>query len=226
MHAEALSVSEARDILDLWEKTPKSYSDFLRNRGCFTFVSAYTGLNEDQDHKFYPTAKRVLAPTIAEKFFRLKNDDISIRLIDFITTLLSHQDADIPICAFPYLNQACVQYMSREFIMEMFLNALFVFNFEDDAEGTLFEMMRQKVDGEQEEELLAANSFNIEGWISASRDKKKTVKLFLMSSHFIPRGSDEEASFRKLFLRYIYDVQEGMRRYREQTNREQGIITN
>lgn len=150
LHADALSVSEAKAILDLWEKNPRTYSDFLRNRGSFTFLSAYVGVDKDNKHGFIETTKRVPSAEIAEKFFRLDDDYISTRLIDIITENICRQDADISVCAFPYLNKECVQYMSREFILEMFLNALFIFNFEEDTSGNVFEMMYQKVGGEQE----------------------------------------------------------------------------
>ena len=81
LHAVALSVKQAQAILDFWKKTPRAYSDFLRNRGCFTFISAYVGINKDSDHVFEPTKRRVLTPGIAEKFFRLEDDHISIDLI-------------------------------------------------------------------------------------------------------------------------------------------------
>ena len=226
LHADALSVSEAKAILDLWEKNPRTYSDFLRNRGSFTFLSAYVGIDKDSKHGFIETTKRVPSAEIAEKFFRLDDDYISTRLIDIITENICRQDADISVCAFPYLNKECVQYMSREFILEMFLNALFIFNFEEDTSGNVFEMMYQKVGGEQEWELLAVNSFNIDGWVDVRRDPLKTAKMFLMAEHFTQRCIGEEAGFRKLFLHYIYDIQEGMRQIDEKLKREQGIMLN
>ena len=199
LHAEALSIKQAKAILDLWDKNPRTYSDFLRNRGSFTFLSTYVGVGKDNKHGFIQTTKRVPSP---------------------------RQDADISICAFPYLNKECVQYMSREFILEMFLNALFIFNFEEDTTGSIFEMMYQRVGGEQERELLAVNSFNIDGWVDPRKDPRKTAKMFLMSEHFTQRCIGEEAGFRKLFLRYIYDIQEGMRQIDEKLKREQGIFLN
>ena len=226
LHAEALSIKQAKAILDLWDKNPRTYSDFLRNRGSFTFLSTYVGVGKDNKHGFIQTTKRVPSPEIAEKFFRLEEDNISVRLIDIITDNVCRQDADISICAFPYLNKECVQYMSREFILEMFLNALFIFNFEEDTTGSIFEMMYQRVGGEQEKELLAVNSFNIDGWVVPRKDPRKTAKMFLMSEHFTQRCIGEEAGFRKLFLRYIYDIQEGMRQIDEKLKREQGIFLN
>lgn len=226
LHAEALSVKQAQAILDFWKKTPRAYSDFLRNRGCFTFISAYVGINKDSDHVFEPIKRRVLTPGIAEKFFRLEDDHISIDLINIIKHNLTKQDSDCPMCAFPYLNKSCVKYMSRKFILEMFINPVFVFNFEDDESGKIFDMMYQKVGGAPERELLAVNSFNIDGWASSSRDQRKTAKLYLMSSHCSKNATDEEAYFRKMFLNYIYEVQEGLRMINEQIQKEMGIILN
>ena len=226
LHAEALSVKQAKAILDLWEQNPRTYSDFLRNRGSFTLLSTYVGIDKNNKHGFIQTTKRVPSPEIAAKFFCLEEDNISIRLIDIITDNVCRQDADISICAFPYLNKECVKYMSREFILEMFLNALFIFNFEEDTTGSIFEMMYQRVGGEQERELLAVNSFNIDGWVDPRKDARKTAKMFLMAEHFTQRCIGEEAGFRKLFLHYIYDIQEGLRQIDEKLKREQGIFLN
>ncbi len=226
LHAEALSNKQANEILDLWETSPKSYSDFLRNRGCFTFLSCYIGLDAEKEHKFEGTTKRVLSPEIAEKFFRLEDDDLGQRLIMIIAKSVWRQDSESPMSAFPYLNKECVQYMSRELILELLINPLFVFNFEEDTSGEVFELMYQKVGGEQEQELLAVNSFHIEGWVNPTREQRKTVKLFLMSSHIFSNGGDEEACFRKMFLNYIYDIQEGMQMIDKQIKKEQGVTLN
>ena len=226
LHAEALSNKQANEILDLWETSPKSYSDFLRNRGCFTFLSCYIGLDSEKEHKFEATTKRVLSPEIAEKFFRLEDDELGKRLIWIIARSVWRQDSESPMCAFPYLNQACVQHMSSEFIWELLINPLFVFNFEEDTSGEVFELMYQKVGGEQEQELLAINSFHIEGWVNPTREQRKTAKLYMMSSHYFSDSSDEEACFRKMFLNYIDDIQEGMRLIEEQIQKEQGVTLN
>ncbi len=226
LHAEALSVKQVKTILDFFEKNPRSYNDFIRNRGCFTFLSMYAGIDKEGIHGFIPTTKRVLSPQIAEKFFRLEDDNINIRLIDIITENVCRHDAYISVCSFPYLNKNCVQYMNREFILEMFINPVFIFNFEEDTTGSIFEMMYKTVGGEQERELLAVNSFNIEGWAEQHCENVKTAKIFLMAEHFTQHGVNAEASFRKLFLRYIFDVQRGIQMIEQQMKNRQGIVLN
>ncbi len=231
-NSAALTVENAGEILDLWENTPRTFYDFLRNAGAFVFLESYVGYNEENEaHDFMATQQRVPSPAVAAKFFRLEDDDLNIRFTEIVSDLAFKSDKEGAICAWPYLNKENVCLMSREFILELFITPYYVFDFSADEKGALFDFMRRRMHNEQEEELLAANSFNIIGWTAGGnscRDNmKKLSKFYFLSSHAFNAGIGEEASFRKLFLRYIYDVEYGVKNImREINGREQGFVSN
>ena len=230
MHAEALSYENACQILDLWQQSPRTYCDFLRNSGTFVFLESYVGQNEETElHSFVQTRRRVPSPAVAEKFFRLGYDDLNVRFMEIVNAIVFKQETDLDICAWPYVNKLCVRHFSREFILNMFLDMHYVFDFANDETGEVFDIMYKRLNGSaQERELLAVNSFNIGGWAFSGRNSSKEtiVRLYLTAQHALHCGIGEEASCRKLFLQYLFDIQHGIRLFRQGKLKEQGIVLN
>ena len=230
LHAEALSYENACQILDLWQQTPRTYCDFLRNSGTFVFLESYVGQNEETElHSFVQTRRRVPSPAVAEKFFRLGYDDLNVRFMEIVNAIVFKQETDLDICAWPYVNKLCVRHFSREFILNMFLDMHYVFDFANDETGEVFDIMYKRLNGSaQERELLAVNSFNIGGWAFSGRNSSEEtiVRLYLTAQHALHCGIGEEASCRKLFLQYLFDIQHGIRLFRQGKLKEQGIVLN
>lgn len=85
--------------------------------------------------------------------------------MEIVNDIVFKQETDLDICAWPYVNKLCVRYFSREFILNMFLDMHYVFDFANDETGEVFDIMYKRLNGSaQERELLAVNSFNIGGW--------------------------------------------------------------
>ena len=227
MHAEALSYENACQILDLWQQSPRTYCDFLRNSGTFVFLESYVGQNEETElHSFVQTRRRVPSPAVAAKFFRLGNDDLNIRFMEIVNDIVFKQETDLDICAWPYVNKLCVRHFSREFILNMFLDMHYVFDFANDETGEVFDIMYKRLNGSaQERELLAVNSFNIGGWAFSGRSSSEetVVRLYLTAQHALHCGIGEEASCRKMFLQYLFDIQHGIRLFRQGKLKEQGM---
>lgn len=100
LHAEALSYENACQILDLWQQSPRTYCDFLRNSGTFVFLESYVGQNEETElHSFVQTRRRVPSPAVAEKFFRLGYDDLNVRFMEIVNAIVFKQETDLDICA-------------------------------------------------------------------------------------------------------------------------------
>lgn len=111
----------------------------------------------------------------------------------------------------------------------MFLDMHYVFDFANDETGEVFDIMYKRLNGSaQERELLAVNSFNIGGWAFSGRNSSEEtiVRLYLTAQHALHCGIGEEASCRKLFLQYLFDIQHGIRLFRQGKLKEQGIVLN
>ena len=214
LQEKSLSKEDARRILELWQKNPRTYSDFLRNRSAFMLLDAYCRADMDEGrHLFGQTSVRVPSAAVAEKFFQLQDDTVNKMFKDIITTRAYDGNRDLDICAWPYLNRRCVSYYDGDFILELVCNMNYVFNFEADTDGELFEAMRKKLGVKGD--WLAVNSFNITGWMKRQKEKANPadLRMYLMAQHATEQDDGEEASFRKLLLNYMADVEDGMNFY-------------
>ncbi len=213
LQAKELSYQQAEEILRLWISSPKAYHDFLRLKNKSMTVSQYAGIAENEVHTFIPTEAKVPSTDIAEKFFALEDVEIIANYMEVISHYLPEG-----IYAFPYLTKKCIEYMDREILGVLFLNMQFIFDFKEDENGYLFDMMYTKLGDRADKELLAVNSFNIFGWLQTKRPQTEKAKIFLMSQHAWNTGFVEEASFRKLFIQYVYDIESKMLEFEEELN--------
>lgn len=176
-------------------------------------VSQYVGIAENEVHTFMPISAKVPSIDIAEKFFALEDVDIIAHFMEVINHYLPEG-----VFAFPYLTKSCIQHMDKEIMGVLFLNMQFIFDFNEDENGYLFDMMYTKLGDRADQELLAVNSFNIFGWLHTQRTRKEKAKMFLMSQHAWNVGFGEEANFRKLFIQYVYDIESKMLELEEELN--------
>ena len=219
-----LKEKEAEEILNMWQGNPRAYHDLLRNQGAAERLKAYVGVDrEELMHEFIPINTVVPAISIAEKFFSLRDDDISEGLLSLVD-YLSIDGVKDNVCAWPYLTISCVKHLSKETLEKVINNPYYVFDFSNDSRGDLFDTMFQSFSNVYMREMLAANSFNIMGWTNKAYkySQQEFAKYLIMSEHYINEGIGEEAFFRKLYIRYRTDINLFKQKLDEELLKKQG----
>ncbi len=224
LQKKSISKEEARQILELWQKIPRAYTDFLHNRSAFMLLDCYCKADLRQcKHVFEQTSVRVPSAAVAEKFFQLRDDAINTSFKNIVTIRAFNRRRNLDICAWPYLDRRCASYYELDFILELLCDPHYVFNFEKDLSGKIFETLLKKLG--KNSDWLAINSFNIAGWTEhCIKEDPVTIRLFLMAQHATAQDEGEEASFRKLLLNYLIDIEKGMKIYYQLAAKSAGII--
>jgi len=205
---EVITATQADEIMDYWEDNPRAYHNFLKNEEASQPMMGYIGVNSNGlIHDFVELKTVVPSVAVAEKFFSLRDADITVRfvkLLDFLSGNSTHE-----ICAWPYLTSKCMKHFDKQSLMAAVNTMWFVFDFNEDKHGSLFDSLLARLDTDAEKEMFAAASFNTLGWIQkvSANPLRKLLKLFMMSYHFMNIGVGPEAMFRKFYIRYRNDVE-------------------
>ncbi|MBP5698326.1 MAG: hypothetical protein J6W96_02215 [Alphaproteobacteria bacterium] len=207
---EVISKRQATQILSLWGKNPQAYHTFLRNKEVSQPVRVYKGLSPDQsEHQFVPVQSQVPNEVIAEKFFKLDDDDIIEKFISVIVKLSVSKLSRFNICAWPYLNYQCLKHTSIEVLISLMCSGNFVFDFSHDFRGELFDSLYRRQNSDLYRDILAANSFNILNWQRQANKyplREATIRI-LMAEHFIESDPKYEPLNRKFYIHYRLDVE-------------------
>ena len=214
-----LTKQNARAIIKLWQKTPKFYYNFLQQKNAAQRLGSYIGVGDgdDANHLFMPLKSSVPAPKIAEKFFCLEDYDITESFISVISQLSIEKKNIAEICAWPYMQNNCMKYLKVKTVQNIIANWHFLFDFAEDKKGYAFNSLYQLMDIPLWQDLLAANSVNVFGWVEQAvhYDLQQVFRHFLMAEHCMNSGLSLEAIGRKFYIQYRLDVtrllQEGSR---------------
>lgn len=220
---EALTKKEAFEILKFWSNNSRAYYSFLRRKGMSRNLYKYAGADEEMVHFFEKMDVRVPASEIAHKFFALKDDDIFLWFMDVIGYYGAKKMPYEEVCAFPYLQRENLKLLSDDAILNIIKKTEFVFDFADDADGSLFRLCYNAFTKPEQHELLALNSFNILNWAASKfrdfNEQLYAAKLFMISNHAFPQNNDEEAWFRKSLIRFNVEVSFGYERVCQEMNK-------
>lgn len=208
---KVLTEQQADEILDMWEVKPRAYHDLLKVENAFQLLHVYVGVpetEEDFHHYFEPTNIHVPSVSIAEKFFAFQNESIITRFITILNNLSVPQTYGERIYAWPYLTKECISALTMFQLFWVIGDWRYVFNFEDDKHGNLFDSLYRQLPMTLPRDVLVANSFNIMGWMNYARrySPAEFNKHMLMSNHCIALGCDTEAMARKFYIIYRLDI--------------------
>lgn len=209
LYQRVLTKEQAEEILAYWRKEPQKYSAFLRNSGMSEPLRAYAGVNEEDDkgHYFIPIQVKVPSLEIAEKFFKTNDDEV---IIDFLTLVnnLSAENLD-KICAWPFLSMVCIQHLDRQILKGIISDGRYVFDFQNDRRGELFDKIYKMMADDFHRRIFAANSFNVFGWLHQIHKYQieQVGRYFLLAEHATGPDSEIEAFARKIYINYSIDVE-------------------
>ena len=227
-----LTSDEARDILATWKQNPLWYQSFLRNIDASIALKRYEDYNEiDNLHTFVPSKVKVVAPFIAEKFLSLNSSVVSKEFFSVLSDLsLRSEEAKAQIYAWPYLNEELICYHSYGLVMEIIQSFSFVFNFEEDTDGKMFDKILNFFEDSQfERTIFAVASFNISGYIEVlssneNSDPIKGIEVIGFSEHFFEGFGADYCTFRKMFITYVSMVKDLKKDFIRDVNKTLGIF--
>ena len=230
--SRTLTCDEARDILATWKQNPLWYHSFLRNKDASVQLKRYDDFNEkDNLHVFKLTKVKVLSPFIAEKFLSLLFSDIDKEFFEVICDLsLCSEEAKMEIYAWPYLNKELISYHSYGLVMEIIKSYSFVFNFEEDTDGKMFDkLLNFFADSQFERTIFAVASFNISEYINVMStdvncDVIKGIEVIGFSEHFFEGMGPDYCAFRKMFVTYVSRVKKLKKDFINDVNKSFGIF--
>lgn len=208
LNSEAITLKQAEEILVMWTKNPRVYHDFLKKENASQPLRSYLGvMHEAVKHEFIDLKTKVPSTAVALKFFSLNDEEISKGFI-YTVNNLSFDEIKNEICAWPYMTESCMKYLSEEIIMDIIVGPEYIFDFGNDKRGNLYDSLYKRMRDMYSKELFAANSFNALGWMNkaAHYSEPEVLKYLTMSSHFINIGIGPEAILRKFYIRYRHDI--------------------
>lgn len=209
LDTKAITQQQAEEILGMWEVKPRAYHDFLKTENAFQTLYQYAGVADDiSKHLFQQTKIHVPSVAVAEKFFILHDEDTITRFINILNRFSVNQNFGENVYAWPYLTKECMSALSMFQLFWLIGDWRYVFNFEHDTRGNLFDSIYRQLPVSLPRDVLVANSFNIMGWMRyASRYSPADFnKHMLMASHCLALGSDAEAVARKFYVTYRLDI--------------------
>jgi len=221
LDTKALTEQQAEAILSLWENNPRAYYDFLRNENASEQLKIYLGVSDDDvlNHEFLPIKKQVPSVSIAEKFFALDDEDIIDHFIKVLNKLSVKDKDNEEFYAWPYMTSKCMSHMAVANILSLISDWRYVFNFEEDERGTVFDGVYRRLGSDFLQDVFAANSFNVLGWIhfSYKYPQDQFVKHILMSQHCLATGIGMEVVNRKFYICYRLDIAKSMYELEDRT---------
>ena len=223
-----LTLEQAEDIIQLFDSNARVLSNLLKADKKRIMLNSYKGFNHlTEKHEFEGSNKFLFSNNVVKKFFELRDDDISVAFVLSLIFHLSKNDDTAEVYAWPYFynNNELVDFTSFAVLKTLISSRFWVFDFRCDYDGRVFEkLIKLTKDDDIYKELLAINSFNIDGFINNyGRDSKidycDLARLFAYSSHYFKDMGDFYGGFRKLLINYIdnamYTVEYFLQKERE-----------
>ena len=209
LDTKALTEQQAEEILDMWELKPRSYYDFLKNENASKALLVYGGpLTDAPHHQFNPTKICVPSDAVAHKFFALGDENLITQFITLLGRLSVKENFGECVYAWPYLTKEFMSVITMFQLFWLIGDWRYVFNFEDDTHGDLFDSIYRRLPYSLTKDVFVANSFNIMGWLKYARrySPQEFNKHMLMANHCLAIGSDAEAVARKFYITYRLDI--------------------
>ena len=188
-NSRKLTLKEATEILDFFQKNPKNRTQFLKNKNCFQYLENYIGLNEETNiHEFAKSSAKVPSLEIAIKFLETRDETIWETFFE-VFILSFDKGFSTDVFAWPYMDKDFLSLLSSDMLENICSYSYFVFDFKNDNNQEKVSMLLDVFLGKDYLlELLAINSFNID-WQNLSSiydgniSVDQFVKLFALSSH-------------------------------------------
>lgn len=200
----------ADEIISLMSK-PRMLSLLIKADKDKIYLNQYKKFDDENfKHIFERSEFACFSYKVVEKFFETNDEIIILAFIQVLHSNLFKKAEEHLVFQWPYFTNKIIKYTSFSVLEELIYNRFFVFDFENDKNGFIFEkLIRLTENDDLSKELLAINSFNIDAFIerleqNPSIEPVDFARLTAYSAHYFPGFTNLYGSFRKLFIDYIY----------------------
>lgn len=204
-----LDFKTADEIIKLMN-TPRMLKCLINADKDKIFLNQYKEFNEKElKHDFERSEIACFSHKVVEKFFETRDDAIMFEFVQTLHVNLFKKAQEHLVFQWPYFTPSIINYTTFAVLETLILNRFFVFDFDSDKNGLIFEkLINLTEDDNLFKELLFINSFNVEAFADRieycpSIEPVDFARMSAYSMHYINGFTDFYGSFRKLFISYI-----------------------